>query len=157
MRKMILEKIKKRSLCTGKTKKECITILGDWLLCGGITRKEYKEIRPVIDQKKRETLFLASVMCSLMFAGLLIAGFYSPTLKDAAAYYGIMAAVCIFIAVLSATTVKKHLWLALWLWYVMYVCFGGYAVLRSTHGLFVSSCETSSRHVFWKKSVTLIS
>lgn len=64
-------------------------------------------------------------MCLLMFAGLLIAGFYSPTLKDAAAYYGIMAAVCIFIAVLSATTVKKHLWLALWLWYVMYVCFGG--------------------------------
>ena len=132
MLKMIFEKIKKLSLCTGKTKEEYITIFSDLVLRGGITRKEYKEIRLVIDQKNRETLFLASVMCALMFAGLLVACLYSPVIKDAAVYYFIMTVACVCLAVLSATTVRKHLRLVLWLWYVMYAFFGGYAVLLNT-------------------------
>ena len=59
-----------------------------------------------------------------MFTGLLVACLYSQTIKDAAAYYCTMAVSCVCLAVLSATTVRKHPRLALWLWYVLYAFFG---------------------------------
>ncbi|MGN1370285.1 MAG: GGDEF domain-containing protein [Aristaeellaceae bacterium] len=128
----MLKKRKETSPNAGTPTEERRSVLGDLFLRGGISEKEYKEILPAIDKKNRETLLLASIMCAVMFTGLLVACLYSSTIKDAVAYYCTMAVACVCLAILSATTVKKHPRLALWLWYVLYAFFGGYAVLLNT-------------------------
>ena len=132
MLKTMFKKRKEMCPCAGTPTEEHRSVIGDLFLRGGISKKEYKEISTAMDKKNRETLFLASIICAVMFTGLLIACLYSPTIKDAAAYYGIMVVACVCLAVLSATTVRKHPRLALWLWYALYVFFGSYAVLLNT-------------------------
>lgn len=132
MSKTMVKKRKKRRPGEEAAAEERRSVLGDLCLRGGISKKEYKEILPTIDKKNRETLYLASILCTVMFTGLLVASLYSQAIKDAAAYYCTMAVACVCLAVLSATTVRKHPRLALWLWYALYTCFGGYAVLLNT-------------------------
>ena len=103
----MLKKRKETSPNAGTPTEERRWVLGDLFLRGGISEKEYKEILPAIDKKNRETLLLASIMCAVMFTGLLVACLYSSTIKDAVAYYCTMAAACVCLAILSATTVKK--------------------------------------------------
>lgn len=128
----MLKKRKEMRPCEEVSTEEHHSSLCDLFLRGGISEKEFKEILPTIDKKNRETLRLASILCAVMFTGLLVACLYSQTIKDAAAYYCTMAVSCICLAVLSATTVRKHPRLALWLWYVLYAFFGAYAVLLNT-------------------------
>ena len=132
MSKTVLNKIKRTHPSEGVAASERRTFPGDIILRGGISGKEYKEILPEIDRKNREMLFLASIICGIIFTGLLIASFYSQLIKDAVIYYSFMAAACVCLAVLSATTVRKHPRLVLWLWYALYDFFGSYAVLLNT-------------------------
>lgn len=126
------EKRRNTPACTEVPTKNHLSRLGDLFLRGGISKTKYEEILPEVNRKNRETLFLASILCAVMFTGLLIGCLYSSMIQIAAAYYCIMSVACVCLAVLSATTVKKHPRLALWLWYVLYVCFGTYAVLLNT-------------------------
>lgn len=104
----------------------------DLFLSGGVSEAQYQKIRNVIDQKNRETLFLASVLCTIMFSALLFASLYSKVIGDAQMYYLVMTAICLLLAVLSPTVVKKQPACVIWLWYVLYACFGMYAVLLNT-------------------------
>ena len=123
MSKTVLNKIKRIHPSEGVAASERRSFPGDIILRGGISGKEYKEILPEIDRKNREMLLLESIICGIMFTGLLIESFYSQLIKDAVIYYSFMAAACVCLAVLSATTVRKHPRLVLWLWYALYVFF----------------------------------
>lgn len=101
-------------------------------LYGGITKSEFESIKPMVLQKNRETLTLASAMCTVMFFILTAASFFSASIMEARLFYALMTAFCLVLCVLSATVVKRRLWMALPLWYVLYFLFGSYAVLLNT-------------------------
>lgn len=104
----------------------------DRFLYGGVKKEEYQSIEPVVCQKNRETLTLASVMCGLMFAALTVASFFSDAIMDAQIYYGIMTAACAALIVLSLTAARLRPRMVLPMWYLLYLFFGTYAVLLNT-------------------------
>lgn len=116
-----------------KRKQSLLADIRDLCLSGGISEQEYRGVRNIIDRKNRETLFLASVLCSIMFSALLFSAQFSSTIGDARMYYLAMTCICLVLAVLSATIVKKHTEYVIWFWYVLYICFGMYAVLLNTY------------------------
>lgn len=75
---------------------------------------------------------ISSLMCAIMFLGLLLSTLFSQIIAAARIYYGAMLAICAPITVLSHTTLKKKPGLILPLWYTLLYAFGGYAVLINT-------------------------
>lgn len=98
----------------------------------GAEREEYRKSKAVIVQRNQETLLLASVMTTLLFAGLLTGSFFSKMMVDAQMFYAAMFVACAAIWFLTVTLVRKKPGFVMPAWYLLFLAFGCYAVVLNT-------------------------
>lgn len=98
----------------------------------GVSNQEYCEVKTTIRVRNRETLVLASLMCTILFSCLIAGSIVSPVIASAAWFYTVMANGCAMILIIALTIARSHPVIVLPLWYLLFLLFGIYAVLLNT-------------------------